>query len=349
MDSSVKDSVERTVYFDYLRVAAAFAVMIIHVSAQNWYKTDVNGIEWWFFNFYDSLAQWGVSIFVMISGALFLQRDIPLKQLYSKYILRLVISFVAWSTFYSLFEKGSTMHKISLIVQGHYHMWFILMIIGLYMCLPFIKPIIQGKKTKYFLLLSFIFAVIVPSIVKLTSDFGNEWMKKSMNAIKNITSDMNMTMVMGHVGFFALGYYLNQITLTRKQRIILYFLGLLGAALTVGLDLSIALKTQAPCSRYYDRFTINMFFVALGVHTWFKYRNYNNSKMNAFIQKLSKYSYGAYLIHVLVLNQLRRLGLDTLSFHPALSVIVIGIIVFTLSFGASALLNQIPIVKKYLV
>lgn len=97
---------DRTVYFDYLRVSAAFAVMIVHISAQNWYVADVNGSGWKMFNFYDSIVRWGVPVFVMISGSLFLSRDIPQEKIFSKYVLRMVTSFIAWSFIYTLFQEG---------------------------------------------------------------------------------------------------------------------------------------------------------------------------------------------------------------------------------------------------
>lgn len=103
--------VDRVVYFDYLRVFATFAVMILHISAQNWYTTDVNGFEWQVFNFYDSIVRWGVPIFVMISGSLFLDREIPLRKMYSKYIFRMAISFFVWSVIYAIFADGSIANK----------------------------------------------------------------------------------------------------------------------------------------------------------------------------------------------------------------------------------------------
>lgn len=105
MSANDLKSNERTVYFDYLRVFATFAVMILHLSAQNWYITDVNEFEWQTFNFYDSIVRWSVPVFVMISGALFLNRDIKLKTIYTKYILRIVVSYVAWSAIYAFLQK----------------------------------------------------------------------------------------------------------------------------------------------------------------------------------------------------------------------------------------------------
>ena len=56
--------------------------------------------------------------------------------------------------------------------------------------------------------------------------------------------------------------------------------------------------------------------------------------------------FGAYLVHPLVLEQLNKLGFNTLSFNPALSVVCIGVIIFIISICISAVLNRIPIVKK---
>ena len=42
------------------------------------------------------------------------------------------------------------------------------------------------------------------------------------------------------------------------------------------------------------------------------------------------------------------IGLNSLSFNPVISVPCIGIIVFAISIGISALLNHVPVVKKYM-
>lgn len=189
--------VERTIYFDYIRVFATFAVMILHISAKNWYFTDVNGFNWQVFNFFISIVRWGVPVFVMISGALFLNRDIPLKTIYTKYILRMVISYVVWSSVYALFTEGSMFDKIVAFAAGHYHMWFILMIVGIYMCVPFIKAIVENEnKIRYFLLLAFFFAFIIPEFLTLANDFGNGnvLVIKGANACKFRPNGVNLSL-----------------------------------------------------------------------------------------------------------------------------------------------------------
>ena len=47
---------DRVIYLDLLRIISSFAVIMIHVAAQNWYSTDVKSAEWMTFNVYDSLV-----------------------------------------------------------------------------------------------------------------------------------------------------------------------------------------------------------------------------------------------------------------------------------------------------
>ncbi len=325
---------DRTVYFDYLRVFAAFMVVILHVSNQN-FGTDVNGFVWQTFNFFNSIARWGVPVFVMISGALFLDKEIPVRKLYSKYIFKLAASFIVWSVVYALFFHDYTngLNLVKALISGPFHMWFILMLIGVYICMPIIKMLADNEKTmKYYMLMAFIFAFFIPWVETLAYDFANVW----MDALRYDISFMYMDMVTGFVSYFVLGYYLNKTDLNIRQRWLCYLLGMIGFALTIGLNRAAALKTQAPGDYYFDYFNVNVLMESVGVFVWFKYQKYNWSKLNLLVQKLSKYSFGEYLAHILIMDWLNmRFGLNTLSFSPVLSVLGIGggrCLVFPLPF-----------------
>lgn len=347
------EKTERTVYFDYLRVFAVFSVIIIHLSAQNFESTDVNGLAWQTFNFFNSLARWSVPVFVMISGALFLGKEIPVKKLYSKYVLRMVISFLAWSVVYLPFS-GEYPDKVSLVIEllhGHYHMWFIPMIIGLYISVPVINKIAENEKVmKYYLVLAFVFAFLVPWVTTLAYDFAPQLIITGVAALRLDIDYMYMNIVLGYAGYFILGYWLSKAVFSKQQRAVIYLIGITGFVLTIGLDLFASFKVQKPWGNYYGYFNVNVLFESIAVFIWFRYRKYTWIKRNSFVQKLSKYSFGAYLVHLLIIEQLNiRFGLNTLSFHPVISMIFMGCLVFIISFFISAILNQIPIVKKYMV
>lgn len=357
----------RTVYFDYMRVLATFAVVVLHVSSQNWHDTDITGYQWQVFNTGVSLCRWAVPVFVMISGALFLSREIPLRKLYSKYILRMAVAFVTWSVFYALtvtraiseinvsdnavIDAYENLPLPIIIMRGHYHMWFILMIIGVYMCIPLIKPIVESDdRIRYFLLLAFIFVCFTPEMITLMKDFGNETVIQYAEAFEAIKLDLKIYIVMGYVAYFVLGYYLSKTEISQGMRIAIYILGIAGAVFTVLMTETASLKYNEANTHYYGNFNLNILFMAVAVFTFFKARKFNLGFLNTVMQKLSKYSFGAYLAHVFFLERLDyNFGINTLTFDPVASVLQISLGIFLASMLVSAILNQIPLIKRYLV
>jgi len=340
----------RIVYLDYLRVFATLAVMILHISAQKWYTTDVNSFDWKTFNFFNSIVRWGVPVFVMISGALFLNRDLSVQKIFSKYVLRLLLAFGVWSAIYAGFAEGDTLTRAGMLLEGHYHMWFLPMIAGLYICLPFIKAIISSeKRLQYYLALAFLFAFVKPEMLNLAGDFASVSLLRNVQIIHKQADNMNMQLVLGYASYFVLGYYLDKVNLSKTKRIAIYLLGAVGFATTILLDLFVALKTQKSCGTYYNYFTVNVLLESIAVFTWVKYRK-GKAKTQPLIGKLSKLSFGAYLVHTLVIEQLdAQLGLNTLSCNAVFSVMGLGLIVFVTSFAVSLILNRIPLAKDYIV
>lgn len=108
------------------------AVITIHLCGRL-YDADTYSFEWNVFNFYDSIVRWAVLVYVMISGALFLGRDVPLNKIYGKNILRIFTAFIFWVFVYAVceyLEKGNLTLKT--FMASHFHLWFLRMIIGLY-------------------------------------------------------------------------------------------------------------------------------------------------------------------------------------------------------------------------
>ena len=340
---------KRIDYFDYLRVFALFWVIVRHAAAQNWYDIDVSSAAWRCFNVYCSLTQWPVPVFVMISGALFLGKDLPVRRIYSRHVLRMAAAFCFWSAVYaavSVLESGSA-GLLTTLILGPYHLWFLFMIAGLYMCLPLLRPIAADDgRSRYFLLLALVFAIVLPTLEILVRDFGGEALIGRFGAVMMNVGQMRMYPVLGYGGYFILGFCLTRIDLSRRQRIAIYLLGILGALATIRLDLSVALRTQQPCDNYYGQFTVSGLFETLAVFTFFRY-----AKLRPFplVRRLSDLTFGAYLVHLLILEHTKLLfGLSTLSFFPPLAVLAVSALVFILSYAISAALHRIPAVGKYI-
>mgnify|MGYP003312030345 CR=1 FL=1 len=360
---SVSEKEERKTYLDYLRVLATLAVMIIHISAQNWYRVDVNSSQWRLFNFYDAIVRWSVPAFVMISGSIFLSRDIPIKKIYGKYVLRMLIAYSFWSFVYYLFQGNSIKESfiqlftdksfnpwISLI-QGHYHMWFILMIVGLYVCVPLFKRIVSDSVTeRYFLIVGLIVTIVFPSLINFFKAFGGERTNSLLNAVYSDFDQLRILTCAGYAFYFVLGHYLVENDLNKQVKRMIYILGTVGFALTVFLSLYISVKRQYQTDTFYDPFSINVFFETIFVFMIFKGKRKYSKRTNQIIRKLSEYSFGAYLVHLLVIElALRYFEIHTMMINPLIMVPLMTIGTFIVSFAVSAILHQIPLLKKYVV
>lgn len=340
----------RTYYFDSLRVVACFSVMILHVAADNWLATGVQSFEWQVFNIYDSLVRFGVPVFVMISGALFLKpdKDIPIKKLYSKYIFRIVVAFVFWSFIYAAINYMNTGDMISAaynFLKGHYHLWFLFMIIGLYMIVPFVKMIAESEYlTKYFLVLVLIFALFLPECSDIISVFSEKWADLFQSILSH---NFYVHFPVGYTGYFLLGYVLDRADISHKLERMIYLAGIIGAGMTILMTSYASFLKNEPQTFFYNDLSVNVLLESMAMFVFFK--QHCNHESSVIVRKLSQYSFGAYLVHPAVMFSLEKLGLNTLTFNPVFSVPAITAIMFVVSFMLSAVLNHIPVVKKYIV
>ena len=71
IEKSKKVESQRIIAFDVMRIVAIFAVIWLHFSSQR-FNLSFPSTEWEIRNVYDSMVRWGVPVFVMILGALFL-------------------------------------------------------------------------------------------------------------------------------------------------------------------------------------------------------------------------------------------------------------------------------------
>ena len=201
---------QRKIQYDLLRILAAFSVVMLHSAAQFWYDLDVRSAEWVIANSYNAVFRFGVPIFVMISGALFLDNGyrLNLKRLYIHNILRLVILYIVWSCIYGLYDCvghgfSSLSYKEILreMLSGRYHLWFIPMIVGIYVLLPILKSWVEhtDKKTlQYFLTLFF--------VLQICSETLRAFLKT--DELQYILDLAKIELACGYIGYFVWGYYI---------------------------------------------------------------------------------------------------------------------------------------------
>ena len=344
------DNRERTFYFDLLRLIAILGVIIIHESAECWYDLDVNSTAWAVTNVYHSLGRWAVPVFVMISGALFLDplRRVDTKKLYSGNILRIVTAFVFWTVFYAavrLRGSGSSlMDYIRTAVYGHYHMWFLYMIVGLYIVVPILRCVTRSEKaTEYYLAVALVFTFIIPWLMKLPV----------LSGYQGAYEKMSFFLTLGYTGYFVAGYYLSVKELNKKQRAVLYILGIVGQIAGIVLTWSDSVRLGHASDTYNDYLTLAVLAQSVAVFVLGKYalsRIRLSERGEKLVLALSRDCFGVYLVHPFFITEASKyLVGDLLLRSPLLWIPVTSLGVAVVSLAVSALLNRIPLMKDYFV
>ena len=344
---------KRVIYYDILRVVAIFFVVAVHLSAQHWLDVDVSSRAWFASNLYCTTGKWSVPIFVMISGALFLGRDAGIRTILRKNVLRMAGVFVFWSGCYALidliFRHDTLFGALSQFITGHYHLWFLFMIVGLYLLIPLLRPIVQNETlTRYFLVLAFILTFLLPQLALFCS-FVSPQVSVLISTVSMYTYCFFPT---GFTVYFVGGYYLSRRQFSRRDEVILYCIGVLGLLLSIFLPVAHARAQSAPVDIYYNYNSLNVLLTSVPIFVFAKqHLNFPNmgERAHTILRKLSKYSFGVYLVHPMVIELLQHYGIDTLSCNVFLSVPLLAVFVFAVSTAISALLNRIPIINKYFV
>ena len=135
--------------FDCLRIIAILAVIMIHCSAPYVIDFPRDSFNFVIGNIFDSVARIGVPFFVIISGYFMLNenKELSILKIKSK-ILKLFMILGFWSLFYALVYHFKNF--LNAFIYGHYHLWFLYMLIGLYLITPILRLFVKKEKPQHY-------------------------------------------------------------------------------------------------------------------------------------------------------------------------------------------------------
>lgn len=332
-------------YIQWLRVIAAAAVVIAHTDGQLWMSIPWDTRDWKVLSFYDGLVRWPVLMFLMITGTIFLPRRTAPQSILKRSIPRVLTAFVFWSAVYTLdaWLDGSGENLLLKFVGGHYHLWYLPFLCGVYLTVPFLQKIAEDEQlTKWLLGLSVVFGLLIPWGANTVACV---W-PQTDGVVRSLANSLNYTFFLDLLALLPLGYFLSRTEFSPRARGILYAAGILGAVLT-GLG---TIWTSARMETYSSVFCTNASpTVVLPGMAIFVFAKYNLNALPKVVSWIADRSFGIYLVHALVTENLQQLGFHVLMGDPVWAVPVVSVAVFAISLTISALLHRIPVVGKYLV
>lgn len=338
---------ETIAYLQWLRIFAAAAVVMIHTAGSKWLNIDHTTPQWAVLNFYDSLARWPVPVFMMITGALLLPRRTPMKRILTGYIPRIGAAFLVWSGIYTLdaWHGGAAVETLAkTFVSGHFHLWYLPFLIGIYLTIPFLQRIAEDEElTRNLLRVSFVIGIAVPWLASL----GTLVMPQHSGIIRAMESNLNFTFFMDCLFLVVLGYWLSRREFTQAERRGLYILGILGLAVTSVATVWATNLAGSANSVFFDFKAPNNLLAAAAL---FVFARYHLSGLPKAVQWMASCSFGVYLVHPLVIGVLdRSWGIHVLMADPLWLVPVLAAAVFGLSLIITAALRKIPVIGNWIV
>lgn len=323
---------ERIFYYDFLRAFAIIAVLICHVDM--FFGPLVTPFEIISQMTFHDIGRIGVPIFLMISGALLLNREYDLGDFLKRRFTRIIYPFIFWIIVIIagiIFTSGNYSFAWNTFIGNPSITWYFWMLLGIYLFIPIINAFIRtyGEDAlKYFLIIWFATMIL-----------------KTFNSYP-LFPDFNLDYFAGYVGYPVLGYYLD------KKEFKLSDAKMCAAGFIIFL---IALAAFVYCDytklSYVSSIYLNviMVFMGSGMYLFVRYldritsfKHIKNNVIGAIIVSISLYSYGMYFSHVIALKLLVKFNPHSTLLFPVMFALVIFI-----SWLMPYVVSKIPYLKKF--
>ena len=347
----------RLAWADLLRMAALLACLMVWLAEEGLAGSALGSASWQAYQLYNSLLRWCVPVFAMLSGMFLLEprTGLTLPRLLLGRVLRVLIAIVLWGAVYRLadgllsggrFGWGLVFSSLSAALRADTHewLWFLYVILGLYLVTPVLRAFVRGAGRgdfHVFFLLVFVLAFLLPTLLELwPNGAAGRWLNR-----------LDIHLVLGFAGYYVLGYYLKAYTLSRPAEYLVYLLGALGAAVTVGGTWALSLRRGETVTALCGFTSPSVALTALAVCVLFRYV-LGVSDERSRRQRMSgaaRAALGAYLFAGLLRLLLNHFGVTAFSLPAALSPLAWGLGLLLVSLAAAWLVSKIPLLGPYLM
>ena len=169
----MKAETQRTVWIDWMRVAACFMVIVVH-STEPFYlggegSRILTAADAFWASLFDSFVRACVPLFIVASSYLQFPLHYSSGEFCRRRAVRILIPFAVWSLIYA-FVWGEPVYNLkNLLLNFNYaagHLWFVYMLIGVYLLMPILSPWAEkvGKKELQVYLGIWLFTTLLPLI-----------------------------------------------------------------------------------------------------------------------------------------------------------------------------------------
>ena len=306
-------------YISALRVLATVLVILIHASTGYLNRFDPTNFAWNYANTINSFSRFSIPLFVMISGALLLGKKENILDFYKRRLVKICVPFAIWTLIYVIYYfyrytpfnvlplsqiVGTSIEKI--LHGASAHLWFLYMIVGLYLAIPFLRMIVHQANQRELILFIMLWAT---SLLVMNKEF-NKYLPT-----------VDLTAFSGYLGYLFLGFLILAITI-----------GILNTWGTVVVSNNAGTYTPT----FYNYLGINNALFAASIFLFFK--EIIKKPLPRWTKQIDKHSFGIYLVHIIVLNFVHPL----ISLPVIWKIPVVTICTLVLCLAVCIIIRKLP-------
>ena len=336
-------------YINTLRTLAIIGVIVIHISSPLVNMTYGRNMPyWWIGNIVNSAVRFAVPLFLMLSGATLLGKECRMDEFYRKRMMRVLVPFLFWIVVYFVYrwlmlipkQQPHGIYNIAKWVIDLFlnegvskHFWYIYMILFIYLFVPFMgKAVMKASQQalSVFLIAWILLCVATYSMTLSFYKWTGDYPQKFLGYFQ-------------YAGFLVLGYYLRNINFKlSKTRFLAVLVFIITVVISAVVAYIVSKHNHKLNLRIYSYFSLNTIIQSIAVFLMLKDLNIKNNYLIIFQNTISKYSYGIYLVHIIVIGVLFRNGIYWSFAHPLVSLPLLTVMVLAGSFFIIFILHKIP-------
>ncbi|OLF70601.1 hypothetical protein B8A32_03705 [Loigolactobacillus backii] len=338
---------KKHIYFmDLLNIIGMLAVVFLHSSEYAF--TYHPGNRWGISLVLQVGFIFAVPLFLMLSGANILNyrerysTTVFAKKRISKVLLPFIFWSLAWfaydihqgwqqATWQSLFD-GFTYNKFQPIF------WFFYTIMGFYLAAPILSQLTQRANKRIIQYFLGLYIVVV-----LIGSYGLTLIPRPQSII---FSSIPMVATQS-IGYFLVGWYVQEFPLTKQWRHQIQLLGGLSLLIMLGLAFGLSLQRHYMVRNVYTIFSIFAFFYSLSI--WVSLENWlanwqPRPWLQPLLRNLASASLGVYCIHEFLIYSVEQYWKLPASSYTHMFLLPVA--VYLVSVVITLLLKRIPLIRR---
>jgi len=343
-------------YLDFLRILAAFLVIVNHTNSYVFKAMSPENTTWWFSILWYYLSKIAVPLFIMVSGACLLGKQDTYRRAFGRFLRVLIVLLLFSYVYYlvNLWETGWAWQKAfdfpaffavvwSAGIADSF--WYLYLYLGLMVMLPFLQRLagaLQKRDVLIFVGLSLLFFTVWPLAAHYAPALA-------------LPGYFSVPLFGVFIGLFFAGHYLH--AYAEKSRVLL---NVLLVAVTLAVS---ALLTQVEYGRvaagekywFMDERTapsvltvLCAFAVFALVRRGFAVREPLSPKAAKRWTTLGGCAFGVYLVQELLIVETRRRVFANLTsvINPLLAALIWEAGVFAAALAIAWVMKKIPLLKR---